>query len=369
MPVTRRWAYLDHAAVCPLPEPTRQTLIDWAVESSEHGDTVWPQWSEHLGEVRRTAARLIAANESEIALVANTTTGLNLIAEGYPWQEGENVVVLGNEFPSNQYPWLNLASRGVEARVVPTSGAVDPAALWDACDSNTRLLAISWVGFATGWRIDLEELIADAHARRIQVVLDAIQGWGVFPLDVRSTGVDFAVADGHKWLLGPEGAGLLYIREQHLERLRPLGVGWHSVKHRFDFSRIELEWADSASRFEGGSHNMPGFLALGTSLQLLERFGLGSRHSRIADRVLEISDQACERLRSVGAIVTSPRIGAHRSGIVSFQMPNRAPLEVRRHCLAAGVALSYRQGALRISPHAYNDESDLDQLISALRTA
>jgi len=369
MPVTRRWAYLDHAAVCPLPQPTRQTLVDWAIESSEQGDTVWPLWSERLREVRRTAARLIAAEESEIALVANTTTGLNLIAEGYPWHGGENVVVLGNEFPSNLYPWLNLASRGVEARVVPAAGAVDPTELWSACDAKTRLLAISWVGFASGWRIGLNELVADAHARNIQVVLDAIQGWGVFPLDVRATGVDYAVADGHKWLLGPEGAGLLFIRRDHLERLRPLGVGWHSVKHRFDFSRIELDWADGASRFEGGSHNMPGFLALGTSLQLLERFGLGSRDARIAERVLSVTDLACEQLRSLGAILTSQRIGPHRSGIVSFQLPNRDPLEVRRHCLASAVALSCRQGALRISPHAYNDESDLDQLISALRTA
>lgn len=366
MPIARLWAYFDHAAVAPLPDPTRKTLADWAIEAAEQGDTAWPRWAERLQVVRQLAAELLNAHETELALVANTTTGINIVAEGFPWHSGDNVVVLANEFPSNLYPWLNLASRGVQARVVPVDVRVDPNAIWDACDRRTRLIAISWVGFGAGYRVDIDAIVAEAHRRGVQVLLDAIQGLGVFPIDVSRTAIDYLAADGHKWLLGPEGAGLLYIRESHLEELRPVGVGWHSVKRAFDFSHIEPDWRHAASRFEGGSHNMAGFLALGSSLELLRQFGAGPNSSTIADRVLAFTELACERLTAIGGELLSIRDDRHRSGIVLFQMPGQDPAELRRRCLSLGVALSCRQGALRISPHAYNDESDLDRLISAL---
>ncbi|MEO8496055.1 MAG: aminotransferase class V-fold PLP-dependent enzyme, partial [Planctomycetota bacterium] len=194
----------------------------------------------------------------------------------------------------------------------------------------------------------------------------AIQGLGVFPLDVRETGVDFVAADGHKWMLGPEGAGILFVRREHLDLLRPLGVGWNSVVHQYDFSRIELKLRDSAARYEGGTQNMVGLLALGASLDMLASFGLTSVQSPIADQVLLVTDLACERLAEMGASVLSHRESNHRSGIVSFELPGRDPLEARRRCLDKGVALSCRDGRLRISAHAYANADDVDRLIKAL---
>jgi len=367
MPVSRKWAYFDHAAVAPLPSTTATAISNWLGEAAEEGDTVWPDWAKRVEEIRATAAKMISASPSEIAFVPNTTTGISLVAEGFPWQNGDNVVTLANEFPSNLYPWLNLESRGVETRRLEVdNGRVNIGALTGLCDSRTRIVSVSWVGYASGWRMDLDELVQRAHERGILVFLDAIQGLGVFPLDVRKTPIDFLAADGHKWMLGPEGAGLFFVREEHLERLRPLGVGWNSVVHKHDFSHIELAVRPEAARYEGGSQNMVGVLGLGASLDLLTQFGVSPDQSRVADRILELTDIAVDRLESIGARVISQRNTQHTSGIVPFEVPGKDSMQLRHRCLDAGVVLSCRGGRLRISPHAYNNAEDIDRLAAAL---
>jgi cysteine desulfurase/selenocysteine lyase len=298
MPVAAKLAYLDHAAVAPLTAAARDALRQYADEAASEGDTVWPRWAARVEQVRQTAARLVNAENEEIAFVSNTTSGIHLVAEGFPWREGDNVVVPENEFPSNSFPWLNLADRGVETRRVPveamheganaaSAGGVSIDRVLEACDHRTRLIAASWVGYASGWRLDVEQLVQRAHARGILVMLDAIQGMGVFPLDVRRVPVDFAAADGHKWMLGPEGAGLFYVRREHLDLLRPLQVGWNSVVQAYDFSHAQFRLRPSAARYEGGSQNMAGIAALGASLDVLAEYGLSSSESALAERILE----------------------------------------------------------------------------------
>ncbi len=362
MPIARQWAYFDHAAVAPISGPAQAALIQWAREAAGGGDVHWSRWSRRVSELRALAAGMLGAETEEIALVGNTTEGVNLVAEGFPWEPGDNVVTLEDEFPTNQYPWLNLADRGVETRRV-AAGPGDPIdRLVAACNRRTRIVTVSWVGFLTGRRIDVDRLVRLVHDRGALVFLDAIQGLGVLPLDVRRTPVDFLAADGHKWMLGPEGAGLFYLRREHLERLRPLGVGWNSVVHAHDFSRIECHWKPSAARYEGGSQNMAGMIALAASLELLSRFG----PEAIGRRIAELTDLACRRLLAEGAVLRSPREPAAKSGIVSFELPGRDAEEVRRRCLQSRVVLSCRGGRLRISPHAYNTAEDVDRLIAAL---
>jgi selenocysteine lyase/cysteine desulfurase len=369
MPIVRRWVYFDHAAVAPLPEPTRHAIRKWVDEATESGDVVWQRWSSRLEEVRQAAAQLIHAQPSEVALVANTTTGISLVAEGFPWKEGDNVVTLENEFPSNQYPWMNLASRGVEVRRVPVEGGVvDLDRVADACDGRTRIVSLSWVGYATGWRIDVREAAEMCHRRGCLLFLDAIQGLGLFPLDVTAEGVDFLAADGHKWLLGPEGAGILYIRREHLERLRPLMVGWNSVVQRSDYGRVELRLRPEAARYEGGSHSMVGFLGLGASLDLLLSLGVSPTQSPLAEHVLAITDAACEQLQSLGAVLHAPRTGPHRSGIVTFQLPGHDSALVRQRLEAAGIVARCRAGGVRISPHGYATEDEVARMIEVLRS-
>jgi len=363
MPVAERWAYFDHAAVAPLPRPARDALIDWADQAMRQGDTVWPQWTHHAETTRQMAAKLIGADEAEIALVGNTTAGINLVAEGYPWQPGDNVVTLADEFPTNQYPWLNLAAKGVETRRIATErGRLDLAKLDQRCDRRTRIVSVSWINFANGYRHDVPAIAEVAHRRGALLLLDAIQGLGVFPIQARDWGVDFLAADGHKWLLGPEGAGILFIRREHLDRLRPLGLGWNSVVHGHDYQRIDLKLKPSAARYEGGSLNLAGFIALGASLRLLMDLGAEA----IARRLLGLTDQAWQKLEAAGAQIVSHSEREHRSGILSFSLPGVDPMAFRKHCLSSGVVLSCRGGHLRIAPHGYNNEQDLNRLIDCI---
>jgi cysteine desulfurase / selenocysteine lyase len=369
MPVVRKWAYFDHAAVAPLPAPAAEAIAAWAREAAEEGDTAWPRWAQRVEEVRRTAAAMIGAAPEEIALIPNTTAGVNFVAEGFPWEAGDNVVTLANEFPTNQYPWMNLAARGVETRRVEApGGVVDLNRVAEACDERTRIVSLSWVGYASGWRINVPEAAEMIHDRGALFFLDAIQGLGVFPLDVRADGVDFLAADGHKWLLGPEGAGLFFVRREHLDLLRPMNVGWHSVRHWTDYSHIELSLRPEAARYEGGSQNMAGVMGLGASLDLLTKAGAGPHASPVAERVLDIAGLACRRLEEAGAEIVSRRDAEHASGIVSFQLPGRDLKVERKRLLEAGVVVSHRGGNLRLSPHAYNDEEDVERLIGALGT-
>lgn len=364
MPVTKSWAYFDHAAVAPLPARTERVISHWVKQATEQGDTVWPEWSQGVEACRASAAKLLNADRAEVALVHSTTEGLTLVAEGFPWQEGDNVVTLDNEFPSNQYPWLNLASRGVETRrVAAIDGRVDLNKLAEACDRRTRIVTMSWVGYASGFRVDLDQLADVVHSKGALFCLDAIQGLGVFPLDVKATPVDFLAADGHKWLLGPEGAGVFYLKKAHLDLLRPIGMGWHSVIHASDYNRIELELKPSAARYEGGTQNMVGFLGLAASLELLLEHGAAA----LSDRILEVTDLACDRLQQIGAKIASHRSGLHRSGIVSFELPGRDPLETKKRALAAGAVISARAGRLRLAAHAYNNADDVERLIDSLK--
>lgn len=363
MPVTGRWAYFDHAAVAPLPRPSADAIREWAEDATASGDANWGRWQRRLEEARTLGAALMGARPEEIALVRNTTEGVTLVAEGFPWREGDNVVLPSCEFPSNRFAWINLASRGVEARLVPCSnGRLELDALAKACDRRTRLIAASWIDYATGWRNDPSELAQLAHDKGALLFLDAIQGLGVFPLDVRASGIDFLAADGHKWLLGPEGAGLLYVAREHLDMLRPLGVGWNSVEHAGDFARPEMRLKNTAARYEGGTHPVGGFVGLAESLRLISQFAAKA----LAERVLEITDAACEELRGIGADIRSDRSRPRSSGIVAFDLPDRDPQQVRAHCRQHGVLLACRAGHLRLSPHAYNNEEDLDRLINAL---
>lgn len=368
VPAAERWAYFDHAAVAPLPAPTRDAVAAWLAAAASDGSAAWSGWADGVERLRQRAAGLLGADPSEIALVPNTTTGISYVAEGWPWQSGENVVTLENEFPSNAYPWLNLAARGVETRRVPAPGGqVDYDTLAAACDTKTRLMAVSWIGYASGLRLDLSRLAELAHRRGVLLLVDAIQGLGVFPLDVSRVPIDFLAADGHKWMMGPEGAGLLYIRQSRLERLRPLNVGWHSVEHTYDYARIEMRLRPTAARYEGGSQNMAGMLGLDASLEWLMRYGLSPGSSAIADRLLDQSVHIAQRLERLGATITSPRELDARSGILSFQLPGLNPKTVRQRCLEAGVILSCREGRVRLSPHAYVNDEDIARLEEALK--
>jgi selenocysteine lyase/cysteine desulfurase len=308
-------------------------------------------------------ARLIGASHEEIAYVASTTHGIGLVAEGFPWREGDNVVTAAEEYPSNLYPWMNLADRGVGLRTVPSrDGRVWIEDLADAMDDRTRVLTISHVEWSSGFRNDLDALGELCRSRGVALFVDAIQGLGPLTIDVSRTPIDFLAADGHKWLLGPEGAGFLFVRREWIERLRPLGVGWHSVVGSYNDPRNEFRLKPSAQRWEGGSFNMPGLQAFGTSVKLFHEIGPEAVSARILDR----AEAVRERARSAGWTVVGSARPGDLSGIVALTRDGVDPDAFARTARERGVALASRRGRVRISPHLYNNGDDLDRLADVL---
>ena len=366
MPVVDRWAYFDHAAVGPLTAPAHAAISAWLGQATENGDVFWMDWSAGLGRLRAAAARLIHAQVEEIALIPNTSSGICFIAEGLDWRAGDNVVFPNNEFPSNGIVWENLARLGVEVRSVPVpnNGEIDLDALSAAIDSRTRLVSVSWVGFSSGYRIDLPKVCELVHAKGARLLLDAIQGMGVFPIDVQTCPIDFVVADGHKWMLGPEGAGFLYIRRDRLPEVQPTIVGWNSVQGASGFASRALHWKENATRLEPGSPNMVGMLGLEASLQLL--LDLGADRGALAAPILHNVAYLAEQLKRLDAEFHLPSLEQHRSGIISFAWPGCDPVALRSRLLEAGVVLSVRQGKFRASLHAYNNEQEIERLVDAL---
>jgi cysteine desulfurase / selenocysteine lyase len=363
-PVTRRWAYLDHAAVAPISAPAQRALVEWAADMADNGEVHEPQWNRRVNEVRRLAGQLLGADPLDVAFIKNTSEGVGIVAEGFPWQPGDNVVTAAEEYPANVYPWMNLRGRGVELRTVPSRGnrvAIDDVRA--AMDGRTRVVSLSWVEFASGYRNDLAALGQLCRERGAFFFVDAIQGLGVLPIDVRQTPIDGLAADGHKWLLASEGAGVFYLRREWVERLHPVGVGWHSVVGATDFSKLDFTLKPHAGRWESGTLNVAGIHALGASLDLL----LGAGIANVAERVRELTAYLCERASAAGLQVFSARESGEWSGIVSLvPPPGRDPRELKKHCRDEGIVINLRAGRLRVSPHCYNTAEEIDRLVGVL---
>ncbi|QBS39101.1 aminotransferase class V-fold PLP-dependent enzyme [Nocardia sp. CS682] len=369
-PAARRWSYLNHAGISPLPQPAVDAMHRRATEVSLDGEFTYPAHSAEIERVRSSAARLMGVPSTDIAFVKNTTTGLGMVANGLDWSPGDRVVVPDLEFPSTLYPWLALADRGVRVdRVQPEGpgGKLTTAAFADRIQAGPppKLVVTSWVQFGRGWRVDLAELGRVCREAGALLCVDVIQGLGVIPAELDAWGVDFAMADGHKWLLGPEGCGVLYVRGSRLELLRPLEPGWNSVAHREEWDNLELVFDDTARRLEGGMPNVTGIAALGASIDLLHAAGVPAIWSHV-DRLCEL---ACSGLAAVGATVLSDRSSEGRSGIVAVH-PGGLPIPLlAKQLQAEGIAVSARAGGLRISPHGYNNEHDIERLVDAVARA
>jgi selenocysteine lyase/cysteine desulfurase len=370
MPVAGRYVYLNHAAIGPLPRRSAERVAALARTISETGDRRWPERNAEIERVRVLAARLIGAHDPhEVAFVENTSTGLSLVAEGIDWRPGDNVVGAEGEFPSNAYPWMNVAARaasGVEYRQAPErKGRIDPEELLARIDGRTRVLALSSVQYATGFRSDLARLGAACRERGALFVVDAIQSLGALAIDVEALAIDVLAAAAHKWLLGPEGIGLLYVSDRVIENLRPTRAGWRSTRTLYDWNRLDLTFAEGAKRFECGTINGFGIAGLGASLEFLLEAGAEA----IERRVLALAERAAAGFEAAGLTLAAPRGEAFRaeaSGIVAGTHPTRGSEELAEALAERGVVVSARAGRLRAAPHFYNSEAEIDRFVEIL---
>lgn len=362
-PVTERCAYLNHASAAPLNRRTADAVRRWVTDWERDGTQA--VFSEDvLSEYRVRTARLIGARPDEIAFTRNTSDGLMLVALGLPWRPGDVLVTAESEFPANVYPWQSLLDRGVEIRRVPArEGRVlidDVAAVMD---ERTRLLALSFVEFFTGFRNHLAELGQLCRERNARFCVDAIQGAGALPIDVDEMGIDFLSTGSAKWLLGPIGAGVFYCRRALIGELDPGTYGWQSTVDPDDHFNYDLPLSDTASRFEAGTLAWPSLIGLMESVQLLQDVGVDN----IEEHVLSLTDGLIASLADRGYELITP-IGsrAERSGIVTFRHPDRATAELHERLANESVIVSQRGDGIRVSPHLYNTWDDIERLLDAL---
>ncbi len=355
-PVRKSLAYFNHAAVAPLPRRVSDAIVRQTENVRDRGAADWRAWYAGIEAARAAAARFVGARASEISFLPSTTWGLSLVAQSFAWEPGDNVVGDDMEFPSNVYPWMLLERKGVEHRRAKSQdGRVTLDDIAAAVDTRTRVVAISWVAFHNGWVFPLDEIGRFCREREILLVVDAIQGLGALPLDVASTAVDVLVADAHKWLLGPESCAIFYVAESARERLPPPFAGWWNIRTEKSFLDYELDFFPGGRRYEPGTLPTPQIFGLASSLELLEEMG----RTTVLERILATNALLASGLEERGWKIASPAL---TSGILAAVPPKDTATVVAKRLESQGIIASPREGAVRFSPHAYNDYAEVRRI-------
>lgn len=364
-PLTERVVYLNHAAVSPPPLPTLEAVRAQMSDVAMNGSINYRSWVAVKERARRTAAEMIGARPEQIAFMRNTSDGLSTVANGLNWRAGDNLVTFRGEFPSNIYPWLRVRDAfGVEVRMCEErEGRVPLDELESLIDARTRLVAISHVQYSSGFRSDLERLGRAARRHDALLVVDMIQGMGALPLNVEAELVDAAAGACHKWLLTPEGVGLLYLSDRARERIEPTLVGWISVPDPEDYSNFEQDWNRGALAWETGTAAMSLLHGLDASLRLLMETGI----ERIAAHLEELTDYLCEELSGSDYEVVSSRRRGEKSQIVAIRHKGeRTAMSLYAHLKRQNILVAPRGERLRIAPHLYNTKEEIAALLNAL---
>ncbi|EKF75192.1 aminotransferase [Alcanivorax hongdengensis A-11-3] len=363
-PLDQDVLYLNHAAVAPWPRRTSEAVKAFAEQNCTIGARDYPQWLKVEQQLRDRLSSLIGGvSRDEIALLKNTSEGLSVIAQGLDWHPGDQIVISDQEFPSNRIPWQALAHHGVEVIEVNLDNDNPEQAIIDAIGPRTRLVSLSAVQYGTGLKLDLAPIGAVCREREVLFCVDAIQILGAQTFDARAVHADFVVADGHKWMLGPEGLALFYCRQEIQQQLILRQHGWHMIANAGDYNQTHWQPAPNARRFECGSPNMLAAHALEASLSLLQDIGMDTVENMLHTRVRRVVDGLAER---PGATLLSHPDEARRAGIVTFRLDQEAPTQTFARLRAGGVVCAERGGGVRLSPHFYTDTSVIDRALALL---
>ncbi len=364
-PVTERLIYLNHAAISPPPIPTIRAIEAQLKDVHENGSLNFRSWLAVKEDARKLLASLLGARPEQVAFVRNTSDALSTVANGLNWHTGDNIVTFSREFPSNIYPWLRIRDVfGVEVRMCEErDGRIDLTELESLIDGRTRIVTISHVQYASGFRTDLTRLGQVARRHDALFVVDAIQALGAVPTDVEAEFVDVAAGAGHKWLLAPEGVGYLYLSDRARERIQPTLVGWTSVPDPDDYLNFEQGWNRGTLAWDTGTGPAALLHGFKASLELLHGHGV----QNIANYLEELTDYLCERLAGKKYDVVSSRRPGEKSAIVCIRHRDSiSSMALYHHLNARKIVTAPRGDRLRIAPHFYNTAMEVDELIAAL---
>jgi len=360
-PVTRSAIYLNHAAVSPFSTRVSEAIETQIKSRSEPPVDIYRTFLEERRLLKENIAELINGRPENIAIIPNTSTGLNWLANGFSWQPGDRILLVEGEFPSNIYPFLNLKRKGVTIDFVsPRKGIIGIEEIAPKIDQKTRLFSVSYVQFLNGFRIDLTAVGQLCQANDVLFSVDGIQGVGAVRLDVEAAGIDFLSNGGHKWLMGPMGCGFMYLSPHLHNILQPVFAGWLSVKNSWDFLEYRLDFLDDAERYEPGTPDFLGIVGLRAATGLLIEAG----SAKIEGHLLGLGEYLIEALESRGFTYTGCRDKKHRAGIYSFRHVRAK--EIFDHLAKNQIYISLREGVIRISPHFYNTRSELEELMRTI---
>lgn len=365
-PVVREKIFMGHAGVTVLPKCVAEAVIEYTRRSSENhqefGDVL-----RRIVETRVIAARVIGARAEEIALLGPTSLGLSLFANGLPWQPGDEVLCYAGDYPANVYPWIELRRRGVVVRYLEPEqpGAITPELVERALSDRTRLVALASCNFLTGYRIDIDGIGRLLRSRGILFSLDAIQTLGAFPVPVEH--VDFLSADAHKWMLGPLAIGIVYVKRERFDLLRPTLLGAWNVKSPNFIAQDCVEFVETAQRYEPGVLNAAGIFGMRAALEMY----LGIGPERVAARILELKAHLVQGLAECGFEILGPVSGPNATGITTFRKPQTSMAGLYARLEAAGIVGSLRHDRhgtefIRLSPHFYNTTAEIDRVLEVV---
>jgi len=359
-PVTKEYVFFNNAAVAPISTRVRRAMTAQLEEHARLGDVAAMNWNSAIARTRAAAAQLFGCTSGEIAYVKNTSEGLSYIINGFPFHKGDNVISCEGEYPATIYPFL---AKKIELRLARyEENRIPPQNIFKLADENTRMICISFVQYANGYRMDIKSVGDFCRKHNIFFLVDAIQGLGAIDFPVGKFNVDAASADAHKWLLGPEGVGILYISKEKLDMIEPAEIGWMNVKNHSRYDVIDYTLKEDARKFEIGTFTTSAIYGLGAALELALELGI----KNIEERVKEITDYLCEKLLGKGYVINSLRTGDDWSGIVSFHKNGADLKTLQQELFSKKIILSFREGRLRASLHYYNNEEDVDKLIDNL---
>jgi cysteine desulfurase/selenocysteine lyase len=358
-PVRERIVYLNHAAVAPLCKPAAEAMKGFLDDALHFGSLHWDEWASRYQRLRNAAARLLNGRPEDIAIVKNTSEGIAAVAAGLDWKLGDRVVAFREEFPSNYFPWKRLERKGVSVECLSYR---DPLDRIDEACRGARLLAVSFVQFLSGYRAPLKAIGEICARRNCIYVVDAIQGLGAFPLDVEAFHIDAVAADGHKWLLGPEGCGILYISKELRDRVEPVEFGWTNVAGYADYASRDMTLRPDAGRYECGSLNTVGCYGLTAALEFL----LEVEVREIAPVVQNLGDRIGAGVAARGYELMEPRTAETGAGIVTFRKAGVDARKVVHDLNAGGIQTAPRAGWVRASPHFYIRPEEIDRMLELL---
>ena len=366
-PVVTEKAFFAHAGVCPLPRRVMDAMTDYTLLAG-HGDQEEAFPTVRIVQARQSAARLLNAQPDEIAFVGPTSLGLSLVASGLSLRKGDNVLIYHDDYPSNVYPWMALAQKGVQVRLmnIRELGHIRKIDVIGQVDENTRLVALASCHFVSGWRIDIEGIGKQLRSRNIPFCVDAIQTLGAFPTTVEH--VDFLAADSHKWLLGPCAAGILYVRKSIQDKLRPTIYGWHNVRCASYIAQDEIVHPPDSRRYEAGSANLIGLAGMQAGIDMLLEVGI----ENIAAELLRKRAWLVPELQAKGyAVLHGTPPPENASGITTFYKPDGDMPALHAKLTEANIITSLRnhrngQRYIRVSPHFYNTDEELQRMLELL---